>query len=181
MTPNPLAATTTAIGARVSNWLPTDAEGDFIRQVVFDELTPDTVYLVTVNARPAAAGRSSAIETASFRTAPAPDQRRPIRFTAMTCQFYGRRDRPDGFQIYPSMAARRPDFYLSIGDNVYLDSESPRATSVELARYHWQRMFHPAGDRLLPAFGPRLLAQGRPRPAAKTTPGPGSNPVSPRR
>ena len=127
--------------ARASGWLATDSGRDFIRQVVFDELTPDTVYLVTVNARPAAGGRSSAIETASFRTAPAPDQRRPIRFTAMTCQFYGRRDRPDGFQIYPSMAARRPDFYLSIGDNVYLDSESPRATSVELARYHWQRMF----------------------------------------
>ena len=126
---------------RVSSWLPTDAEGDFIRQVVFDELTPDTVYLVAVSTRPAAGGATSAIGTASFRTAPAPDQRRPIRFTAMTCQFYGRRDRPDGFQIYPSMAARRPDFYLSIGDNVYLDSESPRATSVELARYHWQRMF----------------------------------------
>ncbi len=127
--------------ARVSGWLPTDADGDFTRQVAFDELTPDTAYLVTVDARPTAGGTRSALETASFRTAPAPDQRRPVRFTAMTCQYYGRRDRPDGFQIYPSMAAERPDFYLSIGDNIYLDNESPRATSVELARYHWQRMF----------------------------------------
>lgn len=126
---------------RVSGWLPTDSGRDFTRQVVFDELTPDTVYLVTVEARSAVDGATSAIETASFRTAPTPDQRRPIRFTAMTCQYYGRRDRPDGFQIYPSMAAGRPDFYLSIGDNVYYDNESPRATSVELARYHWQRMF----------------------------------------
>ena len=122
-------------------WLPTDAGRDFTRQVVFDGLQPDTPYLVAVEARPAPNATTTAVETASFRTAPAPDQRRPIRFTAMTCQFYGRRDRPDGFRIYPSMAARTPDFYLSIGDNVYLDSESPRATSVELARYHWQRMF----------------------------------------
>jgi alkaline phosphatase D len=127
--------------ARVSGWLPTDSERDFTLQAAFDGLTPDTVYLVTVDARPAAGDTTSAIETASFRTAPASDQRRPIRFTAMTCQYYGRRDRPDGFEIYPSMAARRPDFYVSIGDNVYLDNESPRATSVELARYHWQRMF----------------------------------------
>ena len=122
-------------------WLSTGADRDFTRQAAFDGLLPDTPYLVTVEARPAPGAATTAVETASFRTAPAPDQRRPIRFTAMTCQFYGRRDRPDGFQIYPSMAARRPDFYLSIGDNVYLDSESPRATSVELARYHWQRMF----------------------------------------
>lgn len=128
--------------ARVVDWLPTAAARDFTRQIPLDGLAADTPYMVTVEARPAAPGaEATAVETATFRTAPAPDQRRPIRFTAMTCQFYGRRDRPDGFRIYPSMAARRPDFYLSIGDNVYLDSESPRATSVELARYHWQRMF----------------------------------------
>ena len=128
--------------ARVVDWLPTAAARDFTRQIPLDGLAADTPYMVTVEARPAAPGaEATAVETATFRTAPAPDQRRPIRFTAMTCQFYGRRDRPDGFRIYPSMAARTPDFYLSIGDNVYLDSESPRATSVELARYHWQRMF----------------------------------------
>ena len=39
------------------------------------------------------------------------------------------------------MAAVEPAFYLSIGDNVYYDNESPRTRSVEIARYHWQRMF----------------------------------------
>lgn len=123
-------------------WLLTAADRDFTRQTLLDGLAADTDYLVTVEARPVAPEtEATALETVTFRTAPAPDQRRPIRFTAMTCQYYGRRDRPDGFRIYPSMAAERPDFYLSIGDNVYLDNESPRATSVELARYHWQRMF----------------------------------------
>jgi len=129
---------------RIRGWRSTGAERDFTHQATFDGLTPNTRYLVTVEARPAggnAEAPATAVETATFRTAPAADQRLPVRFAAMTCQYYGRRDRPDGFQIYPSMAAGRPDFYLSIGDNVYYDNESPRATSVELARYHWQRMF----------------------------------------
>lgn len=129
---------------RPSGWHPTGAERDFTHQAAFDDLTPNARYLVTVEARPAGGGAdapATAIETATFRTAPTSDQRSPVRFTAMTCQYYGRRDRPDGFRIYPSMAAGRPAFYLSIGDNVYYDNESPRATSVELARYHWQRMF----------------------------------------
>lgn len=134
---------------RSAGWRATGQHRDFTRQVAFGGLVPDTVYLATVEARPpavpAAGGHedapATAIETATFRTAPASDQRRPVRFTAMTCQYYGRRDRPDGFRIYTAMAAGRPDFYLSIGDNVYYDNESPRATSVELARYHWQRMF----------------------------------------
>ncbi|MDE2849977.1 MAG: alkaline phosphatase D family protein [Acidobacteriota bacterium] len=128
--------------ARVVDWQPTAAGSDFTRQVRLDGLAADTRYVVTVEARPAAPeADATALETVAFRTAPRPDQRRPIRFAAMTCQYYGRRDRPDGFRIYPSMAAVRPDFYLSIGDNVYYDNESPRVTSVELARYHWQRMF----------------------------------------
>lgn len=128
----------------ISGWHPTGTERDFTHQARFDDLTPNTRYLVTVEARPAVAeadAPATAIETATFRTAPASDQRLPVRFAAMTCQYYGRRDRPDGFRIYPSMAAGRPDFYLSIGDNVYYDNESPRTTSLELARYHWQRMF----------------------------------------
>lgn len=128
--------------ARVVDWQPTAADSDFTRQVRLDGLAAETRYVVTVEARPAAPeADATALETVTFRTAPGPDQRRPIRFAAMTCQYYGRRDRPDGFRIYPSMAAVRPDFYLSIGDNVYYDNESPRVTSVELARYHWQRMF----------------------------------------
>ena len=128
--------------ARIVDWLPTGADRDFTRQVLLDGLAADTPYAATVEARPAAPGaEATALETVTFRTAPGPDQRRPIRFAAMTCQYYGRRDRPDGFQIYPSMAAALPDFYLSVGDNVYYDNESPRATTVELARYHWQRMF----------------------------------------
>lgn len=140
----PVDGTGAIAARRLSGWHPTGAEHDFTHQATFEGLTPNVRYLVTVEARPAdgdADAPATAVETATFRTAPAPDQRLPVRFAAMTCQYYGRRDRPDGFRIYPSMAAGRPDFYLSVGDNVYYDNESPRTTSVELARYHWQRMF----------------------------------------
>ena len=36
----------------------------------------------------------------------------------------------------------QPDNYaMTISDTVYMDSESPRARTVELARYHWHRMY----------------------------------------
>jgi alkaline phosphatase D len=34
-----------------------------------------------------------------------------------------------------------PAFLVSTGDNVYYDIDLPMATSVELARYHWHRMY----------------------------------------
>jgi alkaline phosphatase D len=54
---------------------------------------------------------------------------------------YARLDHPDGFNIYPAMQSLAPQFVVFTGDNVYYDSEAPRATSVELARYHWERMY----------------------------------------
>jgi alkaline phosphatase D len=39
------------------------------------------------------------------------------------------------------MLRLEPRFFLSTGDVVYYDSDDPRATTPELARYHWQRMF----------------------------------------
>jgi len=126
--------------ARVVDWLPTVADRDFTRQILLDGLAADTPYAVTVEARPAAApeAEATALETVTFRTAPGRDQQRPIRFAAMTCQYYGRRDRPDGFRIYPSMAAGRPDFYLSIGDNVYYDN-GPGKTIWGTEQWRWLR------------------------------------------
>jgi alkaline phosphatase D len=59
----------------------------------------------------------------------------------MTCQGYPDRDHHDGHPIYPSMLAFEPHFGVFTGDNVYYDNDAPRADSVELAQFHWQRMF----------------------------------------
>ena len=39
------------------------------------------------------------------------------------------------------MQALDLDFLVPTGDTVYLDSEAPRARTVELARFHWHRMY----------------------------------------
>lgn len=59
----------------------------------------------------------------------------------MTCQMYAHMDRDDGFWIYNSIQKLKPDFYVSCGDNVYYDTESPIVNNVATARYHWHRMF----------------------------------------
>jgi alkaline phosphatase D len=50
-------------------------------------------------------------------------------------------DHPEGFHMYEAMRKLAPHFIVPTGDNVYYDSEDPRATTVELARYHWHRMY----------------------------------------
>src|SRR5262249_32438388 len=72
---------------------------------------------------------------------PPPDARAEQRFCVMTCQAYHDCDHKDGHNIYPAMRALEPDFVVFTGDNVYYDSEKPRAESIPLARHHWQRMF----------------------------------------
>jgi alkaline phosphatase D len=39
------------------------------------------------------------------------------------------------------MIRERADFVTSIGDNVYYDFDLPMAMSVDIARFHWQRMY----------------------------------------
>ena len=76
-----------------------------------------------------------------FETAPLPDAPSRLRFCVMTCQGYADRGHPEGHDIYPAMAAFRPQFTCLTGDLVYYDSGDPDAVNVRLARYHWERMF----------------------------------------
>jgi alkaline phosphatase D len=76
-----------------------------------------------------------------FVTAPASDAAARVTFCVMTCQQYEDRDRPDGFEIYPSMLALRPDFFVNTGDAVYYDHGPVHAVNASLARYHWARVF----------------------------------------
>jgi alkaline phosphatase D len=77
----------------------------------------------------------------TFRTAPAAGAASPVSFCVMTCQQYEDRDRPDGFAIYPAMQALRPDFFVNTGDAVYYDHGPVHALNLDLARYHWARVF----------------------------------------
>ena len=125
-------ATTTA-------WIDVSEKTDFSHKFKLHDLRPATTYHFAVET--SANGSAHEPLTGSFRTAPAIDQAVPVTVAAMTCQAYHDTDHADGCHIYESMLEVSPDFSLHIGDIVYLDNDAPRATSVALARYHWQRMY----------------------------------------
>jgi len=125
-------------GARRTPWRELDPAGDFTRQFPLTDLRPDTLYYYAAET---ASGRSHAPLLGRFRTAPRPQDLAPVSFTMTTCQKYSQLDHADGFHIYESMLKLDPRFFVSAGDIVYYDSDDPRVTTPELARYHWQRMF----------------------------------------
>lgn len=118
-----------------TRWEDVGAARDFARQFRLPGLRPDTEYFYA-----AETGRGEPLR-GKFRTAPRPQDPTPVSFAMTTCQKYSQLDHADGFHIYESMLRVEPRFFISAGDIVYYDSDDPRATTPELARYHWQRMF----------------------------------------
>lgn len=126
-----------------SAWRDVDPRRDFTALFALTGLTPGTRYDVEVAARASARAQPDAISTLAggFVTAPAANATAGVTFCVMSCQKYERSDRPDGFAIYPSMQALRPDFFVNTGDVVYYDHGPAIALNADLARYHWARMF----------------------------------------
>ncbi|MBM3726782.1 MAG: alkaline phosphatase [Acidobacteria bacterium] len=127
--------------ASKSAWREVSAATDFGGQIALEGLRPDTVYhyLAETAAR---GGKAHAPVRGMFRTAPEAGSTGGVSFTMTTCQKYSELDDArQGFRIYESMRGLDPRFFVSAGDIVYYDSDDPEATTEELARYHWQRMF----------------------------------------
>ncbi|WP_367011752.1 alkaline phosphatase D family protein [Bremerella sp. JC817] len=122
-----------------TDWMPVDEENDFIYQFALTDLKPDTKYWFESTTRDN--GQAHHSIKGSFRTAPLPDAITPIRFCVMTCQGYPDRDHREGHPIYPAMLKKDPAFLSLTGDLVYYDNDAPSATTADLARLHWQRMF----------------------------------------
>lgn len=128
--------------AKTIDWVSVTEKTDFTHSFPIAGLPADTVIHYAVEtAEPSETGKPHGSVTGSFRTAPAPDQKTPVAFAIVTCQMYADLDHADGFHLYPAMSALDPRFVAFTGDNVYYDSEQPRAESAALARYHWQRMY----------------------------------------
>lgn len=127
--------------AGLTDWVPVQKDNDFIHQFRITGLQPRTRYSVTVEARPDDKTAVTDSVTGSFAT-PAPENAwQDVTFSVITCQSYWDLDNQAGFFVYPTMQKMDLDFMVAAGDMVYLDSESPRARTVELARYHWHRMY----------------------------------------
>lgn len=121
-----------------SEWVAAGPETDFTHQFPLTGLEPDTLYRYSIQTR----GRE--VEGAvrgSFRTAPEENASAEMFGVLLSCQKYCEMDLAPGFKIYDAIRRLRPHFLLSCGDNVYYDSDDPIANTVDIARYHWHRMY----------------------------------------
>jgi len=133
----------TAQGRNVydSNWTDVSASTDFAHQFTLRDLKPATAYIYTTETRAAGSRRTDGTLTGKFRTAPAQDATAPVNLAMLSCQKYSQRDDEHGFFLYDAIRQWNPHFYLSVGDNVYYDSDDPKVNHVSVARFHWHRMF----------------------------------------
>ena len=130
-----------ASGWTTTEWQSVGPSRDFTAMFPLAGLRPGTRHEVEVEGRRDESSPVSSTVTGGFVTAPAPETSAPVSFCVMTCQQYEDRDRPDGFAIYRAMQALRPDFFVNTGDAVYYDHGPVHALNVDLARYHWARVF----------------------------------------
>ncbi|MEX2287357.1 MAG: alkaline phosphatase D family protein [Planctomycetaceae bacterium] len=130
-----------AANTRTTDWAAVSAASDFTHQFAVARLKPNTVYSLEVQARDSADSDVSARHSGSFRTPADKEQWQDVSFGVVTGQAYWDLDDRDGFHIYPAMQKLNLQFLVPTGDTVYYDSESPRARTVELARFHWHRMY----------------------------------------
>lgn len=99
-----------------------DEETDFAGKARVEELTPATAYAYSVRQE----GDGTEF-FGTFTTAPASDEAAPLRFVFGAClggQGYCRNPET-GWAIFDTMAAREPDFFVMVGDGVYVDSACP--------------------------------------------------------
>lgn len=120
-----------------TDWKPVNGLRDFTRQFLLTGLAANTRYEVQVESRSVTGEQSDSID-GMFRTAPSKDSAEKVVFTVSTGQGNDDQDRSDGFNIYPEMRKLDPNFFVHTGDIVYYDK---LAKNVELARWHWQRMY----------------------------------------
>lgn len=127
-------------------WQKVDAVGAFAHGFEFSGLAAGSSYELLVEARPSGGGTASASLDGSFTTAPAAETSADINFIVTTGTSYGDVDSGNGYKLYPSSLKLDPDFFVHTGDIVYYDA---LGKTLDLARYHWDRMYSfPNNDRL---------------------------------
>ena len=127
--------------AKATPWAEVSAATDFTHKSRLTGLQPATVYYYSAETAGPGGKPAHAPLRGRFQTAPPASQYADVTFTVVTGQMYRDMDHPEGFHMYEAMRKLAPHFIVPTGDNVYYDSEDPRATTVELARYHWHRMY----------------------------------------
>ncbi|MFT7535999.1 MAG: alkaline phosphatase D [Hyphomicrobiaceae bacterium] len=123
-------------------WLRVTAATDFAHTFALSALQPGSVYDVLVEGRVGKGHEPCVSVVGQFRTAPAASASVSASFCVITGQDYPRRDdKLLGHLIYREMLKLRPDFLAHTGDTLYYDKAKPFATTVELARFKWNRFY----------------------------------------
>jgi alkaline phosphatase D len=128
------AADETLQSPQVTGWERANPQADWSIQFQLRDLKPATRYFYRVEFRTDAAAKSETSELFSFRTAPTATDRDDVNFHLTTCQDL------NGSGTYGPMAAQKPDFVISDGDNVYYDGQG-HARDVPGAWRAYQQMF----------------------------------------
>ncbi len=124
-----------------TEWIEVDNEKNFTKQWKLENLSPDTKYVVEIEARLNNKSKVSDKIEGAFRTPPTPESEEDIEFCIVTCHDYWRKDTTDGHKIYDAMMKLFPDFYVHTGDIEYYDKPEPYAMTEELMRFKWDRLF----------------------------------------
>jgi len=124
-----------------TDWVAVDDSKNFTHQWTLEKLTPDTKYVVEIEARLNSKSKVSDKIEGAFRTPPAAGTESGIEFCVVTCHDYIRKDTTDGHKIYDAMMKMFPDFYVHTGDIEYYDKPEPYALTEELMRFKWDRIF----------------------------------------
>lgn len=127
--------------AAETEWRAVAAEDDYTHQFHLTDLEPGATYYFESRTSDPTGHVLHLPLSGSFQTAPAADVRDGVRGVVITGQAYRDTDDPDGFSIYRSMLEFAPHWIVPTGDTVYYDSDDPLAVSLEIARYHWTRMY----------------------------------------
>jgi alkaline phosphatase D len=125
-----------------TGWKPVDPSKNFTLQWKLSDLTPDTKYVVEMEARKVNGKAVTAKLSGAFRTSPDQITISDLSFCITTCQDYPRRDDSiNGHKIYKHMLKMLPDFFVHTGDIEYYDKPAPFALTEELMRFKWDRIF----------------------------------------
>lgn len=127
---------------KATEWMEAKAASDFVCQFNVTDLAPATAYRYMVEARNSK--KMDGALSGVFRTAPPEDAATAVTLAMVSCQKYSQRDDPRGFKLYDAIGKLAPHALLSVGDNVYYDSDDPKVNSVAVARHHWHRMYSQA-------------------------------------
>ncbi|MFV1964305.1 MAG: alkaline phosphatase [Pirellulaceae bacterium] len=118
----------------LTDWQDATSEDDYSTQFCLKELKPGQRYFYQVEYRADPRSAVQRSDVFSFPTAPARDVRAAVRFQVTTGQDVR------GADTYLAMAAQKPHFLVSTGDNVYYDGAG-KAHDVPGAYRAYQRMY----------------------------------------